>query len=429
MPISKDDAFHFKNGRLQCEDVDLGRTAKRIGTPVYVYSSAILSERLRLFSRAFASVPHTVCYSVKANSNLSLLKLMARSGAGFDVVSGGELLRVEKADRRAFSRVVFSGVGKTAEEIELALRCKILLFNIESEQELGNVARAAAKRRATANIAFRVNPDVSADTHPYISTGLHEHKFGVPIADAIDLYRRAARTPGLRPTGVSVHIGSQINDFSAFGEAMTRVAEFVRQLRSEKIDIRFVDAGGGLGIDYQQDESLQAFAARVEAYSRAITTPLVGLGIHLILEPGRSLVARAGVLLTRVLYTKRNGSKQFAVVDAAMNDLLRPALYQAFHRIHPAEQRNGAPSVKYDVVGPVCESGDFLGRDRELPELRPGDLLAVRDVGAYGMSLSSNYNSRPRPAEILVKGAKATVVRARETMKDLLRPELNPARR
>lgn len=424
MSSSKDDVFHFKKGRLHCEGADLVRSAERFGTPLYVYSAGTFLERFKTFSRAFASIPHTVCYSVKANSNLSVLKLLARAGAGFDVVSGGELQRVEKADRRAMKRVVFSGVGKTIEEIEWALRRRIMLFNIESEQELETLARAVGKRRTTANVAFRVNPDVSADTHPYISTGLHEHKFGVPIADAVNLYRRAARLKGLRPIGVSVHIGSQINDFSAFGEAMSRVADLVRILRNEQIDVRFVDAGGGLGIDYQRDESPQAFASRVDAYARAIKTPLANLDTHLVLEPGRSLIARAGALLTRVIYTKKNGSKQFAVVDAAMNDLLRPALYQAFHRIQPAEQKNTSASTKYDVVGPVCESGDFLGRERELPELRSGDLLAVRDVGAYGMSLASNYNSRPKPAELLVNGSTTTIIRKRETMQDLLRQEL-----
>lgn len=422
MPSSSEDVFQIRKGRLQCEQVDLQRAAQRFGTPLYVYSANALAERLKIFSNAFASQPHTVCYSVKANPNLSVLEMLARAGAGFDVVSGGELLRVEAADRKALSRVVFSGVGKTAEEIELALRKRILLFNMESEQELDAVARAAAKRRTKANVAFRVNPDVNADTHPYISTGLHEHKFGVPIADAMALYHRAAKTKGLNPIGVSVHIGSQINDFSAFREAMTRVAELVRRLRAEKVDIRYVDAGGGLGIDYQQDEPTSVFAERAQAYAQAITTPLLGLGVHLILEPGRSLIARAGVLLARVLYTKRNGNKRFAVVDAAMNDLMRPALYQAFHRIQTVETK-GEAQVAYDVVGPVCESGDFLGRDRALPELKQGDLLAVRDVGAYGMSLSSNYNSRPRATEVLVRGSKITVIRRRESIKDLLRQE------
>ncbi|HWK30971.1 MAG TPA: diaminopimelate decarboxylase [Terriglobales bacterium] len=422
MPSSSEDVFHMRKGRLHCEQVDLTRAAQRFGTPLYVYSATLLSERLKIFSGAFASLPHTVCYSVKANPNLSLLRMLARAGAGFDVVSGGELLRVETGDKKALARVVFSGVGKTAEEIELALRKRILLFNMESEQELDAVARAAAKRRTKAHVAFRVNPDVNADTHPYISTGLHEHKFGVPIADALALYRRAAKTKGLQPAGVSVHIGSQINDFSAFAEAMTRVAELVRQLRAADIEIRYVDAGGGLGIDYQQDESLSAFATRAQSYARAIATPLNGLNVHLILEPGRSLVARAGALLTRVLYTKRNGKKRFAVVDAAMNDLMRPALYQAFHRIQAVASAAGA-EMPYDVVGPVCESGDFLGRDRALPELEQGDLLAVRDVGAYGMSLSSNYNSRPRAVEVLVRGSKMTVIRKRETIKDLLRQE------
>lgn len=421
MPSLSEDVFHIRKGRLHCEQVDLTRAAQRFGTPLYVYSATLLAERLKIFSRAFASLPHTVCYSVKANSNISLLRMLGRAGAGFDVVSGGELQRVETGDKKALSRVVFSGVGKTAEEIEMALRKRILLFNMESEQELDAVARAAAKRRTKAHVAFRVNPDVNADTHPYISTGLHEHKFGVPIADALALYRRAAKTKGLQSAGVSVHIGSQINDFSAFGEAMTRVAELVRQLRAADIDIRYVDAGGGLGIDYQQDESLSTFATRAQSYARAIATPLNGLNVHLILEPGRSLVARAGVLLTRVLYTKRNGKKRFAVVDAAMNDLMRPALYQAFHRIQAVA--SGGAEMPYDVVGPVCESGDFLGRDRSLPELKQGGLLAVRDVGAYGMSLSSNYNSRPRAAEVLVRGSKMTVIRKRETINDLLRQE------
>jgi diaminopimelate decarboxylase len=422
MPSSSEDVFHIRKGRLHCEQVDLVRASQRFGTPLYVYSATLLSERLKAFSGAFASLPHTVCYSVKANPNISLLGMLAREGAGFDVVSGGELRRVETADRKALARVVFSGVGKTAEEIDGALRKRILLFNMESEQELDAVADAAARRRTKAHVAFRVNPDVNANTHPYISTGLHEHKFGVPISDALALYRRATRTKGLLPVGVSVHIGSQINDFSAFGEAMTRVAELVRQLRAANIDIRYVDAGGGLGIDYQQDEPTSAFAMRAQSYASAIMAPLAGLDIHLILEPGRSLVARAGVLLTRVLYTKRNGKKRFAVVDAAMNDLMRPALYQAFHRIQAVASAGGA-EMPYDVVGPVCESGDFLGRDRALPELKQGDLLAVRDVGAYGMSLSSNYNSRPRAAEVLGRGSTMTVIRKRETIKDLLRQE------
>jgi diaminopimelate decarboxylase len=423
MPKDPSLPFPTTKDRLFCEEVDLANLAARFRTPLYVYSANTLRSRFRAFDRAFKNVPHVVCYSVKANPNLSLLKLLAKEGAGFDVVSGGELLRVAKAAPRSLKKVVFSGVGKTSDEIELALAKKIMLFNAESEQELEQLARMSERKRTSANIALRVNPDVSAKTHPYISTGLHEHKFGVPIGDALRLYRTVTKSKRLNPVGISVHIGSQITGLDAFADAMKRVADLAEQLGSAGTRVHYIDAGGGLGIDYHRDEPITEFEARVATYAAAITGALRGLRITLMLEPGRSLVARAGALLTSVIYSKKNGKKNFLVVDAAMNDLIRPSLYNAYHRIVPVE-KTGSGTHKFDVVGPVCESGDFLARDRELPEAQRGDLLAVMDAGAYGMSLSSNYNTRPRAAEVLVDGKKAKLIRKRETLNDLLRAEL-----
>jgi diaminopimelate decarboxylase len=376
---------------------------------------------VKAFEKAFRGFPHTICYAVKANSNLSLLRFLAKLGLGFDVVSGGELQRVLKADRRAAKRVVFSGVGKTPEEINTALRAGILEFNVESEPELDVLALCARKLKKVARLALRVNPDVSAETHPYISTGLHQHKFGIPIQLAHELYSKVATEKYLSATSVSVHIGSQIRDVNPFREAMERVADLVRELRSEGHDIRYVDAGGGLGISYDQSD-FEAFPDRVAAYAQALTAPLRDLNVHLLLEPGRSIVGPAGILLTKVLYKKTNGAKKFLIVDAAMNDLIRPSLYSAYHEIVPV-QSGAQPRQKVDVVGPVCETGDFLARDRELPEANEGDLLAVLDAGAYGMVLASNYNTRPRAAEVLVDGAKAKLIRKRETISDLLRAE------
>ena len=415
-------AFHFQRSGLQCERLSVTSIARRFSTPLYVYSRHDLEQRLGAFDGAFQGVPHTVCYSVKANSNLTLLRLLAKRGAGFDVVSGGELARVKVAAKRAVKHVVFSGVGKSQEEMKAALQAGILLFNVESEQELAALEGVASRLKKKARIAFRVNPHVSAETHPYISTGLHEHKFGVPIAEAMVLYARAASSKWLLPAGVSVHIGSQINQLSAFRETMTRVAALIRELHDAQIKIQFLDAGGGLGIDYAKDESVDDFRARAQQYAAAILEPLHGLKLHLILEPGRSLVARSGALVTRVLYIKQNGGKRFAVVDAAMNDLIRPSLYQAQHRIVPVEPKDRG-EWKYDVVGPVCETGDFFARDQRLPELQAGDLVAILDAGAYGMSLASNYNSRTRAAEVLVDGQRAKVIRRRETLKELLAPE------
>jgi diaminopimelate decarboxylase len=408
--------------------VPLSKLAAKFGTPLYVYSATAILTRFAAFQKAFRGVPHTVCYSVKANSNLSVLRMLARKGSGFDVVSGGELERVLAASRPAARRVVFSGVGKSREEMTAALKSRILLFNVESESELQALEECASQLGTTAPVALRVNPDVSADTHPYISTGLRKHKFGVPIHRARELYRKAGGSPHLRVTGVSVHIGSQITDVSPFSQAVQRVAALVRELRRDGHEIRSLDIGGGLGIDYQKTE--ETFSRVVNRYAKSVTAPLRGLGVHLLLEPGRAIVGPAGVLLTSVVYRKENEGKRFLVVDAGMNDLIRPSLYGAHHQIvpllMPADSQPDTAQGKEiaDVVGPVCESGDFFARDRELPRVEEGAVLAILDAGAYGMSLASNYNTRARPAEILVSGKKFKVIRKRETLSAMLSPEL-----
>jgi diaminopimelate decarboxylase len=428
-------AFTYVGGSstrtLCCDQVEVERLARRFGTPLYVYSATAIRTRVAAFNRAFEKQSHTVCYSVKANSNLAVLRLLASLGCGFDVVSGGELQRVLCLGKHAAEGVVFSGVGKKIEEMDAALEAGILLFNVESEAELTLLGARAAKLKKTARIAFRVNPDVKAETHPYISTGLRQHKFGVPIVKARELYRKAASFTYLDPVGVSVHIGSQITDVRPFGETMERVLALVRELTEDGLNINFVDAGGGLGIPYQNTKganpSLAEFERSVKAYAAALMKPLRRTGLHLLLEPGRSIVAAAGALLTRALYAKENGGKQFLVVDAAMNDLIRPSLYGAHHEIIPTTPRKssvGTVSGVMDVVGPVCETGDFFARERELPSVAPGDLLAILDAGAYGMSLSCNYNTRGRAAEVLVDGKKVQLVRRRESFQDMIRSEL-----
>ncbi len=383
-----------------------------------------------MFERSLSGREHLVCYSVKANSALAILELFARRGAGFDIVSGGELERVIAAAPAAdaptiLERVVFSGVGKTAAEIDRALTAGILQFNVESEAELELLAARAARLKRKARFALRVNPDVFAETHPYISTGLREHKFGIDIRRALAIYKSAAASRWLEAHGVSVHIGSQIRSAEPFGAALQRVNRLLGQLRRAGIELKTVDAGGGLGIDYHAG-SFDA-EAKVREYAAAIGEALDGFGGRLLIEPGRFLVAQAGALVTRILQVKRNGKKTFVITDAAMNDLIRPALYQAHHEIVPVTPRAGKPRL-VDVVGPVCESGDFFARDRRLAPVEPGDLLAILDAGAYGMAQSSNYNSRPRPAEVLVEGARARLIRRRETIADLLGPErFNPA--
>lgn len=407
---------------LHSDEIPLASLAERFGTPLYVYSASMMRERMLAFDRAFRRVQHTVCYSVKANSNLGILRLLAKMHCGFDVVSGGELERVLRVSRAAARQVVFSGVGKTAEEMQAALKAGILLFNVESESELLLLAECAARAKKRAAVALRVNPDVPAETHPHISTGLHRHKFGVPIGEARRLYARASATNYLRIAGVSVHIGSQITDMKPFSLAMERVAELARALRKDGYRIDYVDAGGGLGIPYKDDD--RVFTEYAAEYAEAVLKPLRGLRVHLLLEPGRCIVGPAGVLLTRVLYRKTNDGKKFLVVDAAMNDLLRPSLYNAYHEIIPIQSGASDSRETVDVVGPVCETGDFFARDRELPVMQEGDLIALLDAGAYGMALASNYNTRPRPAEVLVDGRSVRVIRRRETVTDLLRTEM-----
>jgi diaminopimelate decarboxylase len=409
---------------LHCGKVSLETLARRYGTPLYVYSAGQIAERYALFEAALAGRDHLLCYAVKANSALAILRLLAGLGAGFDIVSGGELERVIQAAPKATGRVVFSGVGKTAVEIDLALKTGILEFNVESEAELALLAARARKFGQRARFSLRVNPDVFADTHPYISTGLREHKFGIDIRMAPEIYKRAAKNRWLEAHGVSVHIGSQIRSAEPFGAAIARVSKLLGQLRREGIALQAIDAGGGLGIDYHAGRRGESFdaAAKVREYAQALDAALGDFDGRLLIEPGRFLVAQAGALVARVLHVKKNGKKTFVVTDAAMNDLIRPALYQAHHEIVPVRPRAGRSRV-VDVVGPVCETGDFFARDRALKPVEAGDLVALLDAGAYGMAQSSNYNSRPRAAEVLVEGARARLIRRRETMADLLEPE------
>jgi diaminopimelate decarboxylase len=413
--------FVYADNRLTCSGADLTELAETYGTPLYVYCADAIRERVAMLQTEFATVPNTLCYAVKANPSLAILKLLSEQGCGFDIVSGGELERVRHAAPSALSRVVFSGVGKQVWEMDAALAADILLFNVESEAELEILSERATALGKTAKIALRVNPDVFAETHPYISTGLREHKFGIAIERAREVYRRAAQLPDLEPAGVSVHIGSQIRAVEPFAQSLRRVRSLVEELRSDGHNIRYVDGGGGFGIEYGPE----AFdpAASVAEYAIAIRSTLEGLDAHLLLEPGRFLVAQAGALLTRVLYTKQNGTKHFVITDAAMNDLIRPALYQAHHEILPVI-RDDRPNQIADIVGPVCETGDFFARDRTLPELRAGDLAVLLDAGAYGMSLASHYNTRVHPAEVLIDHGQPRLIRRRETLDSILAPEL-----
>jgi diaminopimelate decarboxylase len=409
--------YQYRNGRLFCEEADLAGIAGAVGTPCYVYSSRLMLAAYRAYDSALEGLPHTVCYAVKANSNLAVLNLLARAGSGFDIVSGGELYRVLQAGGDP-SKVVFSGVGKTTAEIELALRNGIGAFNCESEGELAEIDAVAARLGVTARFSLRVNPDVDAVTHPYISTGLRDHKFGIDILDAPDVYARARAFRNLRPAGVSCHIGSQILDYSPILEAAGKVLALIERLKSEGHPIDHVDLGGGLGIAYQDSEEAPA----IHDFIGALRGRLERSGLAVMIEPGRSIVGPAGVLLTKVLYRKRSPKKEFVIVDAAMNDLIRPALYRAHHDIRPLAEQAGAPIVA-DVVGPVCETGDFLARDREMADAQPGEYLAISSAGAYGFVQASNYNSRPRPAEVLVDGSGWRVVRERESYEDLIQGE------
>jgi diaminopimelate decarboxylase len=409
------DAFRRLDGELAVEDVPLAGIAERFGTPCFVYSRAMLEAAWREYDAAFAGVPHLVCYAIKANSNLALLDLYARLGSGFDIVSGGELARVLAAggDPR---KVVFSGVGKTAAEMEAALAAGILCFNVESAAELETLDRVAGRLGRTAPVSFRVNPDVDPKTHPYISTGLKESKFGVAFGEARTLYARASAMANVSVRGIDIHIGSQMTDIAPYREAALKVRELVLELERDGIALEHIDLGGGLGIRYGDEEPLP-----VAEYAAMLADVFRGRRERLLLEPGRRLVGDAGVLLTRVLYLKPGAERNFAVVDAAMNDLVRPALYDAWHAVEAVSARGG-PTRRYQVVGPICESADFLAHDRDLA-LAEGDLLAVRGAGAYAFAMSSNYNSRPRACEVIVDGVRVHLVRKRESIAELYADE------
>ncbi len=456
-------AFRYRDGNLYCEDVDLARAAEQFGTPLYIYSTGTILDHFSRLDAALAPLDHLICYAVKANSNHAILKLLAEAGAGFDIVSGGELFRAIKAGADP-KKCTFAGVGKARDEIEYGLDQGVHSFNVESEAELEFIDKIAGAKKSRAPIALRVNPDVDSHTHQYISTGSHENKFGIALEDAPQIYERAAKMPNLDILGVQMHIGSQITESAPFAAAIGKVAPLVRDLKS-KYGITFFSIGGGMGIIYRRalesgsgkwwhDHSGESSAFSVRDYADAIVPPLRDLGVRILVEPGRFLVGNAGALLTRVRYIKKSGAKKFAIVDAGMNDLIRPALYQGYHEIVPVEQGRGdspnsaalrqsergqhsectsrernRPSKsksleKIDIVGPVCESGDFFALDREMPEVHEGDLLAIMSAGAYGFVMASNYNSRPLPAEALVRGDKATLIRKRQTWEDLIKGEV-----
>jgi len=408
--------FRYLDDYLCCDEVSLNKIAERFGTPTYVYSESAILESYGQIESGLRSVSGLICYSVKANSNLKILDVLRRAGAGFDIVSGGELLRVRKAGGMP-EGIVFSGVGKTEAEIDAGLEAGILMFNVESAGELEVIEARARHAGKPASIAIRVNPDVEAETHPYVATGRVIHKFGVPKEEAIALYRRAAGSEHLRVRGVACHIGSQILAIEPFLEALAEIAGVAERLRAEGISVEFLDLGGGFGIRYENEQPLD-----IESLTQALTARMRTLPYRLIVEPGRALVAEAGILLARVLYVKGNEQKSFVVVDAGMNDLLRPALYGSYHSIVPVERRSEGNLIA-DVVGPLCETGDFLAQDRALPKVRPGDLIAVMTTGAYGYVLTSNYNSRPRPAEVLVRGDQVELIRRRESESDMLATE------
>jgi diaminopimelate decarboxylase len=453
-------SFRYREGHLYCEDVDLDRVAQEFGTPVYVYSAGTILDHYARLDTALQSLDHLICYAVKANSNRAILKLLAGAGASFDIVSGGELYRVIAAGGDP-AKCTFAGVGKSREEIEYALEQRVYSFNVESEAELEHIDRIAGLKETRAPIALRVNPDVDPHTHEYISTGSHENKFGIPLDRIGAIYEQAAKMRNVEIIGVQMHIGSQIAEAKPFASAIAKVTPIVRELKS-KYGIRFLSIGGGMGIIYRgalesgsgkwwREHGGESFAFSVRDYAEAIVSPLRDLGVRILVEPGRFLVGNAGVLLTRVRYIKQTGSKRFAIVDAGMNDLIRPALYQSYHEIVPVSDPSASGKVgrdrrarrgtrddsikstsmsksaeKIDIVGPVCESGDFFALDREMPELHEGDLVAVMSAGAYGFVMASNYNSRPLSAEALVRGNQLALIRKRQTWEDLVRGEIEP---
>jgi diaminopimelate decarboxylase len=451
-------SFRYRDGHLYCEEVDLARIATEVGTPTYVYSAGTILDHYARLNTALRSLDHLICYAVKANSNRAILKLLADAGAGFDIVSGGELFRVLASGGDA-AKCTFAGVGKSREEIEYALEERVYSFNVESEAELEHIDCIAGAKETRAPIALRVNPDVDPHTHEYISTGSHKNKFGIALDCIAATYERAAKMRNVEIVGLQMHIGSQITEATPFANAIERVAPIVRELQS-KYGIKFFSVGGGMGIVYRfalesgsgkwwHDHGGESSAFSVRDYAEAIMAPLRELRVRVLVEPGRFLVGNAGVLLTRVRYIKKSGTKKFAIVDGGMNDLIRPALYQSYHEIVPVVEPSTSDKVgrerlarqgmredssksksksreKIDVVGPVCESGDFFALDREMPELHEGDLLAIMSAGAYGFSMASNYNSRPLPAEVLVRGNKFALIRKRQTWEDLVAGEIDP---
>jgi diaminopimelate decarboxylase len=412
--------FHYKNGQLFCEGVPVKAVAQRVGTPFYLYSSNTLTSHVRSFVGAFKDVPHLICFALKANSNGSLLRLLFREGAGADIVSGGELFRALRAgvDPR---KVVYAGVGKRRDEIEYALKVGILMFNVESSEELLALERAAKEMHSTARIALRVNPDIDPRTHAYISTGLKENKFGIPIEHALEWYQLAKGLSNIEVVGIHQHIGSQITEVQPFVDALEKLLGFVKELKAAGVSIKYINIGGGLGITYKDETP-----PHPRDLAKAIQPLLKNTGCTLVLEPGRAIVGNAGILVTNALYHKDSGEKRFLIVDAGMNDLIRPSLYDAYHELKPVVEDPSSQKAVFDVVGPICESGDFLAKDREIPEVKQGELIAVMGAGAYGFSMSSNYNSRPRVAEVMVRGNEYFIVRERETYSDLIKGEKIP---
>ena len=412
--------FVYKNGELYCEGVPVKSVAQRVGTPFYLYSSNTLANHVKAFASAFKGAPHLICFALKSNSNGAVLRLLGREGAGADIVSGGELFRALRGGI-APKKIVYAGVGKRRDEIEYALKIGILMFNVESGEELLALDRAAKEMHAKARIALRVNPNIDPKTHAYISTGLKENKFGIPIERALEHYQTAKNLSHVEVVGIHQHIGSQITEIQPFVDAIGKLVSFVKDLRSAGMSIQYINIGGGLGITYKDETP-----PLPKELANAIQPLLKDCGCTLVLEPGRAIVGNAGILVTSVLYHKESGEKRFLIVDAGMNDLIRPSLYEAYHEIKPVIEPASSHKAVFDVVGPICESGDYLAKDRKMPEVKQGELLAVMGAGAYGFSMSSNYNSRLRVAEVMVKGKEYFVVRERETYNDLIRNEKVP---
>ncbi|MEW6571570.1 MAG: diaminopimelate decarboxylase [Nitrospirota bacterium] len=412
--------FHYRSGQLYAEDVPLKSLAEKYGTPLYVYSCNTLLRHLRAYSDAFNHYPHIICFAVKANSNIAIVRLLAKNGGGADIVSGGELFVALRAGIPA-KKIVYAGVGKTEDEIRFALKSKILMFNVESEDELMEIDRIAGRMKMQASVALRINPDIDPETHPYIATGLRKHKFGIPIENALEYYKLARGLSNIRITGVHKHIGSQITKVSPFVDALKRVLLLIDELSLQGVDIKYLDVGGGLGIPYKDEEPPVP-----RDLAKSLIPLLEGRKLSLIIEPGRSIVGNAGILLTRVLYLKTGAEKEFVIVDAGMNDLIRPSYYGAYHHILPVVKRR-RDKILCDIVGPICESSDFLARDREIGKVKRGEYLVVMSAGAYGFSMSSSYNSRPRAAEVMVRGREHFLIRERETYEDLIRKDRMPA--